>query len=710
MSLDFDKASLLHEQGNLGEAEQLYKNVVYHDPTHFEAFHRLGVIAIQTGKSQEGVDLITRAITLNDCNAKAYNNLGFGLLSLGLPEVALVRFEKAISLEPDFVQAHNNRGLALLKMRHWEEALTNCDKALALDPDFSQAYSYRGYALFALKRFDEALASCDKAIALAPDIALSHNTRGLALLKLKRFEEALASFDKAIALEPEYPAAWMNSGIAYFEMNCKAKAIACMDKVIEFDPSNADARVMSCMAELSIIYNDQSEVSESRINYGRKLQSLCDDFDLGVLSGELDIAIGSMLPFFLSYQGYCDRHLQALHGSLVSRIMQKKYLAPALPVPPNPKEPVRVGFVSSFFLNHSNWKIPLKGWMSQLDRKRFRLFGYHVGKESDDQTAVAASMCDRFVHRVASVEDWRSEILTDAPHVLIYPGLLMDELTLLLAAQRLAPVQCNSWGHPETSGMPTLDYFLSSDLMEPEEAPKHYTERLIRLPNLSIYYTAPQRKGEKRTRADFKMRFESVVFWCGQSLFKYLPIYDYVFTEIAARVDNCQFVFLEHQGSKEVTYQFADRLERAFRLKNLKPSDYCLILPTLNSDDFLSAIGQCDLVLDSIGWSGCNSTLEGLEWNLPIVAFQGSLMRGRHSAAILQMMGVSDTIATTIADYVSIAVKLANDPAQRTALRGRISAGKHRVYGDHTCVTALEDFLDRVARGLPPNDADRNAA
>ena len=58
----------------------------------------------------------------------------------------------------------------------------------------------------------------------------------------------------------------------------------------------------------------------------------------------------------------------------------------------------------------------------------------------------------------------------------------MDELSLQLAAQRLAPVQCNSLGHPETSGLPTIDYFLSSDLMEPLDAARHYTERLVRLP------------------------------------------------------------------------------------------------------------------------------------------------------------------------------------------------------------------------------------
>ena len=73
-------------------------------------------------------------------------------------------------------------------------------------------------------------------------------------------------------------------------------------------------------------------------------------------------------------------------------------------------------------------------------------------------------------------------------------------------------------------------------------------------------------------------------------------------------------------------------------------------------------------------------------------------MRGRHSAAILAMMGVTDTIAETIDDYVAIAARLANDPAQRQALKARMQEAEHKVYRDRACITALEDFLDRAAR------------
>src|ERR1041385_6819981 len=145
---------------------------------------------------------------------------------------------------------------------------------------------------------------------------------------------------------------------------------------------------------------------------------------------------------------------------MVSGILARSFQPAPLPPPPAPDERIRIGIVSSFFYRHSNWKIPIRGWISQIDRKRFHVTGYHLGAIRDDQTEIAEKLCDRFVHRAIKTDGWRREILADAPHALIYPGLLMDLNSVQLAAQRLAPVQFNSWGHPETSGLPSMDYFL----------------------------------------------------------------------------------------------------------------------------------------------------------------------------------------------------------------------------------------------------------
>jgi predicted O-linked N-acetylglucosamine transferase (SPINDLY family) len=379
-----------------------------------------------------------------------------------------------------------------------------------------------------------------------------------------------------------------------------------------------------------------------------------------------------------------------------------------MPEPPRPDEPVRVGIVSGFFLQHSNWKIPIKGWLSQLDRRRFRIFGYHTGTQYDGQTEAASGLCERFVQGPLSLDGWRNTILADRPHVLIYPEVGMNPVAARLAAQRLARVQCNSWGHPDTSGFPTLDYYLSSDLMEPPGGQEHYTEQLVRLPNLSIYYEPLDVAPAKVGRTELGFRAGATVFWCGQSLYKYLPQYDGVFGRIALAAPDCQFAFIQHPKGTNVTELFRRRLDRAFTAVGLSAEDHCVFLPRLDHAKFVAAIGQADIFLDSIGWSGCNSTLESLPHDLPVVTMAGDLMRGRHGAAILAMMGVTQTVAETVDGYVSIAVRLARDIEWRMAIKRRITAAKHHVYRDRSCISALEKFLIRVVRA-PGCEAPRSS-
>jgi protein O-GlcNAc transferase len=415
--------------------------------------------------------------------------------------------------------------------------------------------------------------------------------------------------------------------------------------------------------------------------------------------------LGAKQPFLLAYQGGNDRPLQQIYGEMITRTVARQFPPAPLPPPPAPGERIRVGIVSSFYYSHSNWKIPIKGWISQLDRSRFHVTCYHLGVIHDAQTDAAADLCDKFVHRIIDTEGWRRTILADAPHVLIYPGLLMDTSSLQLAAQRLAPVQCNSWGHPETSGLSTLDYFLSSDLMEPPDAQAFYTEKLVRLPNLSIYYEPAVAEPVAITRAELGLRPGATVFWSAQSLYKYLPQYDDVFPRIARAAGDCQFVFLRHFGGAHITKLVRERLERAFAAAGLRADDYCVFLDRLSQTKFVAAAGLSDVFLDSIDWSGCNSALESLPHSLPIITVPGAFMRGRHSAAILQMMGVTDTIAKDVDDYVAIAVRLANDPAERRAISAGIKDNMHKVYRDRACISALEDFLDRAVRSLGANAA-----
>ena len=697
-----------HRAGRLNEAERLYRAVCAADAGNARAFHLLGIVAHQLGRA-DAVDLIGRATALEPGLAEPHNDRAVILAAQGNYAEAAAGFERAVALKPDdvaaranLVMAHFNLGTAHRQQGRLTEAVPPYQRALALRPDLVDAHLNLAAVLQELGRPDDALLHCERAVALRPEAAGARNNLANALRELGRLDEALAQYDRALALDPGLPIAHYNRALTLRRRGDIARARAGFERAFALEPRFIEADFAGCMAELPVLYRDAAEIAERRAAYTEHLARLATDIARAGVPATLADAVGSHQPFYLAYQGEDDRALQATYGALVGRIMAARYAPATLPPWATADEPVRLGVVSGFFRRHSNWKIPIRGWLAGLDRQRVRVFGYHTGIERDAETAAAAALCERFVQGPLMLDGWRERILADAPHILLYPEIGMDKVTAQLAAQRLARVQCTSWGHPVTSGFPTIDYFLSSDLMEPPGGEAHYTETLIRLPNLSISYSPPQSRPAAFDRSAFGLRPEAVAYWCCQSLPKYLPQYDDVFARIARAVGDCQFVFIAFVGGDDVTALFHARLDRAFAQAGLTAADHCVILPRLEPDQFAAAIGQCDVVLDSIGWSGCNSTLESLAHDRPIVTLAGELMRGRHTAAILRMMDIDETVAHSVDDYIAIASRLGRDPAARAKVAARVAANKHRAYDDPSCIAALEDFMVRAARGETP--------
>jgi predicted O-linked N-acetylglucosamine transferase (SPINDLY family) len=362
-----------------------------------------------------------------------------------------------------------------------------------------------------------------------------------------------------------------------------------------------------------------------------------------------------------------------------------------------------VGFASAYLHMHSVSKTH-GGWIAGLDRSRFAVFGYQFSPARDAVSDRLAACCDRFTRGMADVATWRARILADAPHALIYLDIGMEQTAVRLAALRLAPVQCTTWGHPDTSGLPTMDYYLSSEAMEPLDGDAHYTERLVRLPNLGIHYTPPLDQGGVTSRATLGLRDDAVAYLCCQSLSKYLPRDDAVWPRIAAAVPAAQFLFLSAPGGNGDA-AFRARLQRAFAGAGLDWQRHCVLAPPVPHTEFPALLRATDVFLDSIGWSGCNSTLEAVACDLPVVTTPTALMRGRHSAAILACMGLAHRVAADTDGYVDAAVRLA-DPAERAGFVAELRAARSRVFADPAPLRALEAFIaqacEAAAEGAVP--------
>ncbi len=263
----FQQAADLHRAGRLAEAEPLYRQVIEAHPLGAEPRNMLGILRMQQGRREEGLELIAAAVRIAPRNPDILGNYAQALAESGRFDDALVAIDQALAVKPDFPEARDTRVQLLeqlgrpaqaprpeifealyqrsvldLSMNRDLEALAGIEKALALRPDSAECWNIRGSALRGLKRTEEALASFDRALAIKPAYpAALCNRGGLLLDDLGRAGEALAAFDQALALQPDFAECWNNRGHALRELERLDAAMASYDKALEQRPELADA-------------------------------------------------------------------------------------------------------------------------------------------------------------------------------------------------------------------------------------------------------------------------------------------------------------------------------------------------------------------------------------------------------------------------------------------------------------------------------------
>ena len=717
--------------GRYAEAETMYRQVLTVDPSNFDALHLLGVLAHQVGKHRHAIEFISQAIQQNPSNPFVQNNLGEAYRALGRPDEALACYRRALELKPDYATAHSNLGNVFKEQGKLDEALACYRRALNLKPDYADAHSNLGAVFQKQGKLDEALACNRRALELKPDLAEAHNNLGNVLQEQGKLDEALACYRRALELKPDYAMAHNNLGnvcqaqgkldealvcyrralelnpdfamahnnlAAVFKEQGKLdEALVCCRRALELKPDYAEARWAFTMFQLPVICSSDNDTRDCRTAFARELAKLDDWFGPDEIKDGFK-AVGSQQPFYLAYQEENNRDLLSRYGAICNRLMrhwqQSQGFKPSRTVSAHA---IRVGIISAHFRDHSVWNALVKGWLQHLDRSRFELHLFHLGTAQDQETSFANSIASRFVHGKGSLRQWIEAILDPPLDVLIYPEIGMDPMTVKLASARLAPVQAATWGHPETTGLPTIDYFLSAEDLEPDNAQDNYTERLVKLPNLGCCYQPLPVIAEDLDLVRLGINPEFPILLCPGTPFKYAPQHDRVLTEIAIKLGQCQFVFFTHRvkGSSELLQQ---RLKSSFARAGLQYDDYVVSIPWLERPAFYGLMKRADAYLDTIGFSGFNTAMQAVECGLPIVAREGRFMRGRLASGILKRMGLSELVATSEEDYIAIAVRLAQDAECRRSMRERIVETRHILHDDPAPVRALEEFLINASR------------
>jgi protein O-GlcNAc transferase len=707
------------KRGELNEAERWYRLVLESDPLHRHALINLGFVLKELGRFRESAEFIDRALRVASDDADAHYLRASLHQAEGNLDQAAIHLERAVSLRPAFEIAYRELITALFRTRGAEDATRWCDHALERIPNSAELHFYRSNLFKHANATGAAIASARTALKLNPgllaarsslgdllascsrqggqEIAAGYADLGLAFLSSLEFVAARAAFEQALALAPRVAEYHYNLGTVLHVQQEVEAAISSFDRAIALDPDHARARWAKSLAYASPFPESPAAAERARIEIMAGLQGFSRWSNGRDLRGEHFVGFNS--PFYLTYQEQDNRAIFERYGCLCARAMRHgldwRRASPSATGQVAGR--LRIGIVSADIREHSVWFALIKGWFEHFDRRRFEIGIFSLNSTPDRETEWAQLHADFFVSGPKSVQQWVESISALGPAVLIYPAIGMDIVTLQLASLRLAPTQITTWGHPETSGLPTMDLYLSGENFEPVDAQQYYSEKLVPLLNLGNCYEGRVQHAVEPDLNALGIDPMRPILICSGTAFKYQAEHDRALTQIARQVDGSQLIFFR-QRPESLSDLLKARLQRAFSQAGLDFDQHVNFIPTQPLVVFHGLLGHAHIALDTIGFSGYNTAIQAIESDLPLVTREGRFLRGRLASGILRRLGMTELIAQTTDEYVGLVVKLASDSAFRQRVRSEVIRRRAILYDDIASIRHLEDVLEDHAK------------
>jgi tetratricopeptide (TPR) repeat protein len=731
--------------GRFDEAAACYRRALELEPDRAEAHQDLGDVLQEQGQPAAAVDCYQRALQLRPDYPQACHNLGTALLSLGQLDRAADCYRRVLARTPDDADAHYNLANVLQGQRQFEAAIAAYRRALELRPGFARAWNNLGHTWQALEKLAAAVDCYRQALRLDPDLAEAHSNLGHVCLDQGRLPAALEYYRRARELRPAAPVTHNDLGCGLLAQGDLGPAVACFRRALELDPRDADAhqqlatafqargklqRAMSyarrairlqpglAAAHLTLagLLAQQGRFEEALARYdqalriepsgrNRYLRATCLPVvyrsweQIHATRRELLENLGRLRDegirfdprremlntvFDLAYQGLDDREI---HSS-IARLWRDD--PAAIDSPPRgargPGEKIHLGLVSASLRNHTIGHL-WRGLIAQLSREKFSVSVLSLGPATDAIAAFIRRHADHYQALPANLAAARQAIAAAGLDVLYYPDIGMVPLVYSLARARLAPVQCVAWGHPVTTGLPSIDYFVSSALLESPGADAHYTEKLVRLKTLGLYVYRPEVPRPAKSRGDFGLPEDRHLYACLQSLQKFHPAFDAVLAEILRR--DPQGLLLVPAGHAHCRKLLRER----FRATAAGVAERICWIPWQTYDDYLRLLALAEVSLVPTQFGGGRTSYDALALGVPAVTLPSPYLRGRITYGLYRAMDLPDCVARTEAEYVEIAVRLATDAGYREAIRAKILAANGRLFEDREAVRDLEQFL-----------------
>lgn len=706
-----------YQRGSFSQALNVCEGLLQENPEDAEAWHLSGIIYYQQNLIDDAIEALQEAIKIAPTTA-FHNNLGTFLEAAGRQDEALQHFNQAIALQPDFAKAHNNIGNVYQRQGEILKAKSSYQEALRLDSNLPVTHSNLGHIFKDLGELEEAIYHYNQALQIAPDwpealhgLGSVYHTQGLysraenyylqaislkplpethnayaSLLQIRgHIEQALEHYKATIKLAPDFSPAYNNLGSLYQEQGKINLAMQYFQKALELEPDSLSPQ-LKLATLLPVISASLQEMHQLRERMDFNLKQLMTQN----LSLQDPILETCPTYFYLAYQGLNDKPLNQSLATLYEQLCPSLlYSAPHCQTKSESKK-IKIGFISKYFFDHAV-SDSFRGLIAHFPSEDFEVITFAFAQYQDQISQWISENSKTHIQLAVQLAQAREQIADQALDILIYLDLGMDPFTYFLAFSRLAPIQCVMGGHPVTSGIKNIDYFISCRGQETAESSTHYSEELLLLENPPTYIYRPDKPTELKSRQELGMP-EGHIYCCPQALFKFHPDFDGTLKNILEADPQGVLILFED----DVQTHWAELLNQRF--KNTLANVYSRVyfLPHLPYQDFLNVLALSDVVLDTFPFGGGTTHYMTFAMETPLVTCPGDFHRGRVGHAFYQLMGLDEWVTNSRTEYVELALSLANDKERRDTLCQAIASNNHHLFENPAGVKELASRLKEI--------------
>jgi protein O-GlcNAc transferase len=614
-------------------------------------------------------------------------------------------YQRVLRSNPDQPDALYLLGVLSHQNGHQEAAIELIRRAIRIAGDQPRLHEVLGLALMNLDRFDEAEPALVRAAESGTPEAF--NNLGILRKKQERFDDSIAAFEQAIERNPSFPDALYNLGNAHRAKNALETAAACFRRALAVDPQHANA-----LAALAQTLRAQGEHAESVGEFADaagfyraafSIDPACHEvkhnlahalFELGQADEALDLfrqaAEGprSALPRAMIAIMIPGAPKASNEDVLAARrAFAENDLPPLrLPRPRQPKAPLRIGYVSSFF-HRQNWMKPVWSLIAHHDCSRFEVHLFSDAAESSVPQAYRARY-----HDISALGNEAAARLIEekAIDVLVDLNGYSKIARLPLFMLRPAPVIVGWFNIFATTGMSCYDYLIGDDQVIPPEEEPFYCEKILRVPGsyltFDVTYTVPD-----VTDSPY-LTTGAVTFGCLAPLYKITPRAIAAWSQILRESPQSSLILrgsaLKSEGARRYVVEAFGPLAGRVRLNG-----------PANHFEFLETYNQIDIALDTFPYNGGTTTTEAIWQGVPVVTFWGDRWVSRTSASILRAGNLGHFVSADLDGYIAQAIALANAPNELLELRRRMrdSLRASAVCDGETFARSMERIYSSIA-------------